>query len=217
MKTFNPIQAAIIASLLIFTWHNTVSAADYTSASFTDAYTDYLEVSDDLGGSAKNVAKAWQSLYDNDSTDPLVLVYLGSSHTMMGRDAMMPWSKLKHSETGLEEMAMALRLLNEDNSNRLFQGMPVYLHVKSIAGITFTQVPEFFGRQEEGFYLLKDSLEDTNFQQLPEQAKTYLYYYGINAAYLLDKKDIAKDWSETLANFEIEDNYTQAAKELGGE
>jgi hypothetical protein len=215
MKNRLTIRSTLIAAALSLSLSTFASAADYHSEEFESAYNNYLQVTDEAGGSAKNLAKQWQALHDADPKDPLTMVMLGSSHTLMGRDAFMPWSKMKHTEAGLDEMAMAQRLLNDSNANVQFQHMPVYLHVKSTAGITFTQVPEFFGRHEEGFYLLEEVIEDPGFRMLPAQAKTYMYFFAINSAYQIDKSVIANEWLEELNNLGVEDEYTRAANELG--
>ncbi len=43
--------------------------------------------------------------------DPLSLVYLGSTQTLMGRDAWMPWNQMAHTEKGLATIAKGLDLL----------------------------------------------------------------------------------------------------------
>jgi hypothetical protein len=189
-------------------------AADYSNADFQGAYKAYLSVSAGEGGSAKQLAKTWEHLYLADEQDPLSLVMLGSSHTLMGRDAWMPWTKLRHTETGLEEMAIAQRLLTDDHKQVYFDNLSVDLQVKSTAAITFTQVPEMFGRHEEGFYLFEDILSDPALEQLPAAALTYLYYYAISAALQLDKNEQAVTWQNDLKALNVDDEYTQAALKL---
>jgi len=207
-------------SLLLTTLTMTLSlsvaqASDYDAPEFQSAYKSYLTVSNDEGGSAKKLSSVWEVLHQADEKDPFVLVMLGSSHSLMGRDAMMPWSKMRHTEKGLEEMAIAQRLLTEKHESIYFEGMPVSLHVKTIAGITFSQVPDFFGRSEEGFYLLEDVLTDDGFHQLPAPAQTYVFYYGIVSALALDKHEQATEWQQQLEQLNVKDDFTAAAKELG--
>jgi len=211
MKTKTLSINAIILALVALSFFVHADAADYQSSAFQDAYQQYLIVSDDQGGSAKKLAKQWEQLYAIDEQDPLALVYLGSSHTLMGRDALMPWSKMNLTETGLDEMALALRLLTDEHNHQLFNRMPVSIHVKTTAAITFTQVPDFFGRQEEGYYLFEDVLSDPVFLALPSEAQTFAFYFAISAAYQLNKTTQAQAWQAQLQALNAGDDFTAAA------
>jgi hypothetical protein len=204
------IFSLLVSTLLVI---SQARAVDYQQSEFQQVYQDYLQVSDG-NGSARKVANAFDDLYQKDESDPLILVLLGSSHTMMGRDALMPWSKMRHTEKGLDEMALALRMLQPQNKTQLFQHMSVDLNVKTIAAISFTQVPGFFGRQEEGYEIFQQVLADPVFVALPGPAKTYVYYYAIEAAVALDNTDQAKQWLSDLRTLNISDEYTQAALQL---
>jgi hypothetical protein len=196
---------------------SSAQATDYNSAEFKSAYQDYLQVANEEGISAKKLAAKWEAIYLTDETDPLSMVLLGSSHAFMGRDALMPWSKLNHTEKGLDELTLAQRLLKPEHQAMMFERMPVYLHVKTLAGITFTQVPVFFGRHEEGYYLFEDVLADTVFKHMPGDAQTYVYYYAISAAFSLDKSQQAKDWQQELKALNVQDEYSRLASELRGD
>lgn len=211
------LKQLLIAITLLLTMLLATSFANtqpYQSPDFQAAYQDYLAVSDDQGGSAKRLAKSWQQLVDENPNDPLALVLLGSSHTLMGRDAMMPWSKMSHTEKGLDEMAMALRLLKTEHRQQEFQALSVDLQVKSTAAITFTQVPAMFGRHEEGFYIFADILNDPSFQKLPAERVSYIYYFAIAAAKHLEKTDHMIQWQQQLKSLSVNDDYSQAALAL---
>ncbi len=214
MKTHSLSIHALILIAVALSCFNPINAADYESEEFQAAYQQYLAVSGDEGGSAKKLAQQWQDIYADDMNDPLALVLLGSSHTLMGRDALMPWSKMNHTEKGLDEMSLAVRLLQDQHKTQLFEQMPVYLHVKTTAAITFSQVPEFFGRHEDGYYLFEDVLSDPVFLAMPVQAQTYVYYYAIAAALQVDKSEQAAQWQTDLAAKGFSDDYTAAAAEL---
>lgn len=214
MKTKTLSIQAFILAVVALNFYLHADAADYRDASFQNAYQEYRLVSDNQGGSAKKVTGQWKEIYSSDEQDPLALVYLGSSHTLMGRDALMPWSKMRYTETGLDEMALALRLLKPEHDTTLFNAMPVSVHVKTTAAITFTQVPSFFGRQEEGYYLFEDILSDPVFLALPNPAQTFAYYFAISAANQLDKSAQANDWQAKLAALNAGDDFSNAALAL---
>ncbi len=217
MKTTVNLPLAILFLLLsVLVSVTTSRAADYQSLQYAAAYDTYLQVSDEAGGSAKKMARLWEALAVEDESDPLAMVFLGSAHTLMGRDALMPWSKLNHTEKGLDEMALAIRLLKPEHDSQHFEHMTVTLQVKSIAAITFVQVPDSFGRSEDGFELLKEVLTDPAFIALPGEAKTYLYYYGIEAALAQEKDQQSAQWLSVLKTLNVDDDYTRAAYALEG-
>ena len=63
-----------------------------------------------------------------DGNDALSLVYLGSTQTLMGRDAFMPWNKMKYTEQGLATISKGLDLLSASstplNQQPVRQGLP---------------------------------------------------------------------------------------------
>lgn len=189
-------------------------AADLYEADFAEAYQQFHTVSEEQGGSARKLAKQWEELVEDNPQDPFALVMLGSSHTLMGRDAWMPWTKLRHTETGLDEMAMAQRLLKDEHRNEFFQGMSISHHVQTMAAITFSQVPAFFGRHEDAFYLFQDVLSDEQFLALPAEAKTFAYYYAIASAKQVEQADQAEQWLAQLIAMNVEDAFTTAALDL---
>ncbi len=208
--TLKDLTVAIALLLLSAVWSVQTNAADYSSAEFLSAYQNYMDVTNEQG-SAKKLAKQWQEIFNEDDKDPLALVILGSSHTMMGRDALMPWSKMSNTEQGLDEMAMALRLLTDSHKSEVFQRMSVDLQVKTKAAITFSQVPSFFGRMEDGYYLFQDVLADPAFLAMPAPAQTYVYYYAITIAFELDEDQQAQQWQQALQAMNFADDYTVAA------
>lgn len=191
----------------------TVQAADYQSATFRNAYEQFMRVSNDDGGSSKTLTELWQSIVEEDERDPFALVMLGSSQTLRGRDAWMPWSKMNHTETGLETMARAVRLLTAEHRALSFDGMPVTFHVKTMAAVTYIQVPEFFGRHEDSFYLFQDVLSDKDFLALPAEAQSFAFYYGIRAATAIDEPEQADKWRKALAVLPGDDVYIEAARD----
>ncbi|MCV5656233.1 hypothetical protein OFN54_33340, partial [Escherichia coli] len=50
-------------------------------------------------------------LVQKQGATPVTLVYLGSSETLQGRDAFMPWNKMKFTERGLATIQKGLDLM----------------------------------------------------------------------------------------------------------
>lgn len=65
------------------------------SSDVLDIYNQAAQGNEDL------VEVAYERLNDTlqqDGATPLTLVYLGSTETLMGRDAFLPWNKMKYVE-----------------------------------------------------------------------------------------------------------------------
>lgn len=130
--------------------------------------------------------------------DPLSLVYLGSTQTLMGRDAFMPWNKMKYTEQGLATISKGLDLLASQDTpieqQQIRQGLPESLLAKSIAGATFTSLPDMFNHFERGYDLYIDLLADESFKQQNYDAVSWVYLYAIRAALRAQDKPQAKLW-----------------------
>ena len=58
----------------------------------------------------ESVYEQLQGQIEKQGGDALTLVYLGSTQTLMGRDAFLPWNKMKYVEQGLGTIAKGLDL-----------------------------------------------------------------------------------------------------------
>lgn len=134
--------------------------------------------------------------------DPLSLVYLGSTQTLMGRDAFMPWNKMKYTEQGLATISKGLDLLNQQQTpieqQEFRQGLPESLLAKSIAGTTFTSLPDMFNHFERGYDIFLDLLADESFTQQHYDAISWVYIYAIQAALRADDKPQADEWLKQM-------------------
>lgn len=130
--------------------------------------------------------------------DPLSLVYLGSTQALMGRDAFMPWNKMKYTEQGLATISKGLDLLMtqatpvEQQERR--QGLPESLLARSIAGVTFTSLPDMFNHFERGYDVLLDLMADQSFKQQDYDATSWVYVYAVRAALRAQDKPQAQQW-----------------------
>ena len=100
---------------------------------------------------------------------PLYLAYLGALQTMQGRDAWMPWTKMKASEHGLDTLDKALRRLTPAHDQVAVRGVPVTLEAKFVAATSFVQVPDMiFHRADRGRALLKEITASPLYAATPE-------------------------------------------------
>ncbi|BDY04325.1 hypothetical protein [Ferrimonas sp. YFM] len=149
---------------------------------------------------------------------PLTLVYLGGTHTLMGRDAWMPWNKLSHVETGVSFIHQGLALLKEqavplDEQPRVL-GLPDSQLAQANAAVTFTQLPEFFGQFDAGYDLYLTLLSDKAFEAQPIEACAWVYLYAIHAALKADDDYQARLWLKTLEGRAPQHPITDQARAL---
>ncbi|MGC9552877.1 hypothetical protein ACP45F_15745, partial [Vibrio metoecus] len=81
-----------------------------------------------------------EKLVEQEGATPLTLVYLGSTRTLMGRDAFLPWKKMRYSEEGLSTIEKGLSLLSDGTANSALRrnGLPVAMLAVAVAAATYT-------------------------------------------------------------------------------
>ncbi|MGU3845399.1 hypothetical protein ACVZHT_27930, partial [Vibrio diabolicus] len=88
---------------------------------------------------------------------PVTLVYLGSAETLQGREAFMPWNKMKFTERGLATIQKGLDLMANQpiplQEQQRLQGLPEYQLATAMAATTFTSLPDMFNHFESGYEL----------------------------------------------------------------
>ncbi|MCK6263997.1 hypothetical protein KP803_12020 [Vibrio sp. ZSDE26] len=120
----------------------------------------------------------------SEGADALSMVYLGSTQTLMGRDAFMPWNKMKYTEQGLATISKGLSLLDANSIDQQVyrQGLPESVLAKAIAASTFTSLPDMFNHFERGYDIYLDLLEDETFNAQSYEATSWIYIYAIKAS-----------------------------------
>lgn len=150
--------------------------------------------------------------------DPLSLVYLGSTQTLMGRDAWMPWNQMAHTEKGLATIAKGLDLLASSNTplteQQTRQGLPESYLARSIAASTFTSLPDLFNHFERGYDLFLELLAEEAFNQQNYEATAWVYFYAVQAALRAQDMPQAKAWLEAMTQQGAQHPLTQQAKDL---
>ncbi|GGX54326.1 hypothetical protein [Saccharospirillum salsuginis] len=178
-----------------------------------EAYRYYLAGTEGDKKATGNAVSMLETLRDEHPEDPLILTLLGGSQTLQGRDAWMPWNKMSLTEDGLAAMGKAQRLLRPEHDEWRFDSLPVSLQVKSLAGITFTQVPDFFGRFEQGYALLLESSQSPLLDEVAPEVHSYIHYYAALAAKQAEEKDRQIQLLQRLAALPVDDDFTTAARD----
>lgn len=158
------------------------------------------------------------ALIKEQGAKPLSLVYLGSTQTLQGRDAFMPWNKMKYTEQGLATIAKAVALIDslpqDINQQQRIQGLPEAYLTQAMAAVTYTSLPDFFNHFERGYDLYLQLLNDPRFAQQPFAATAWVYHTGIAAALQSEDLTQAKEWLSVMAHADSTHPQTQAAQAL---
>ncbi|ENM5825278.1 hypothetical protein RBG15_000752 [Vibrio metoecus] len=157
-----------------------------------------------------------EKLVEQEGATPLTLVYLGSTRTLMGRDAFLPWKKMRYSEEGLATIEKGLSLLSDDaaNSQERRNGLPTQMLAIAVAAATYTAMPDMFNHFERGYDLYLNLLADPQFQAQPFAATAWIYRLAIVAALRAKDQAHAKQWLETMQQTDAQHPDTQQAQTL---
>ncbi|MEI2565048.1 hypothetical protein V7T16_15190 [Vibrio metoecus] len=157
-----------------------------------------------------------EKLVEQEGATPLSLVYLGSTRTLMGRDAFLPWKKMRYSEEGLATIEKGLSLLSDDTANSVLRrnGLPVAMLAVAVAAATYTAMPDMFNHFERGYDLYLNLLADPQFQAQPFAATAWIYRLAIVAALRAKDQAQAKQWLETMQQADAQHPDTQQAQTL---
>ncbi|MDR9468484.1 hypothetical protein [Marinospirillum sp.] len=180
------------------------ASGNQVAAEYQSAYESYqAAVADDY--SAGRIAATWKDLHQSQPDDPLPLLLLGASQVLKGRDAWMPWNKLRYTEEGMEQMTAALKLLNTEDQERYLDGLPVGVLLPALAGITFIEVPGFFGRFEQGYQLLQEASSSSLLKGIPAENQAFIHQYLYQAASEVDESRMKELAVQRLQSLGIEE------------
>lgn len=191
MKTLTLI--AILAALA------TTSAQALDSTAWNAAQTQFAQAQSGQSGSAAKAASLFGTLAEEDAQNPLPRVYLGSAETMQARDALAPWTKIRHCEQGLADIDRALALLRPEHSQARPGQVPVSATVKLTAASTFVALPGFFNRGQAGRKLLGELIAEPGFAALPTAFRAQTLDAAARSA---DNPAVRRDYLSRLAELD---------------
>lgn len=135
------------------------------------------------GGATDDAVQRFEQLIATDSPlSPLFAAYLGAAQTLQGRDAWMPWTKMRATERGLNTLEKALRQLEPRHDRELARGTPVAIEVRLVAATTFIAVPAMFNRYDQGKQALRDAFASPAYAAAPAEVKARLHQQAALAA-----------------------------------
>jgi len=166
----------------------------------------------------ENAYERFNQLIEAEGATPLTLVYLGSSQTLIGRDAWMPWTKMKHVEQGLANIDKGLTLLAAETTplskQIVYQGLKESFLTRALAATTYSTLPDMFNHFERGYELFLTLLADPEFTTQPFQANAWVYYYAVQAALRADDLPQVKKWLSVMQQQDRTHPKTMAAQAI---
>ncbi|PSW05231.1 tetratricopeptide repeat protein [Photobacterium lipolyticum] len=196
VSIIKPIYTLIAASLVANTLMvKAAAAAPQIPAEVMASYAQAIQ------GDTSSTEKTFDLLTALQKEHPrsaLINTVLGSTETMMGRDAWTPWNKMEYVDKGLSRMDKAVKLLQADDHKETFEGTPVSLWVKTTVGCTFIEMPEMFHRLDAGYQLLENMIKSEEVKPLPFAMKAYAYFCAGKAASLAGEPEAAQRYLNTL-------------------
>ncbi|MDK9764486.1 hypothetical protein KI743_21005 [Vibrio sp. D420a] len=161
---------------------------------------------------------ALKSILDKEGATPLTLVYLGSTETLQGRDAFLPWNKMKYVEKGLATIDKSLTLLNSIEQpvaeQERVQGLPEAYLTRAMAATTYTSLPDMFNHFERGYDLYLDLLSEEGFAHQNFAATAWIYRYAITASIRAEDLTQAQSWLAVMEEKDSSNIETMTAKAL---
>jgi hypothetical protein len=132
---------------------------------FAEARTLFTAGSGGDGDALDKAIAAFQAMAVANPGHPVFAAYEGSATAMKGRDALMPWDKLKYAEKGANAIEKALTQLTPANDEALVNGSPESQVVRLIAVETLLALPDFMNRKAAGKRALEQGLASPGFAQ----------------------------------------------------
>ncbi|KDN26426.1 hypothetical protein VFDL14_11085 [Vibrio fortis] len=161
---------------------------------------------------------ALKSILDKEGATPLTLVYLGSTETLQGRDAFLPWNKMKYVEKGLATIDKSLTLLNSIEQpvaeQARVQGLPEAYLTRAMAATTYTSLPDMFNHFDRGYDLYLDLLSEDEFLHQNFAATAWIYRYAIIASIRAQDFAQAQSWLAVMEEKDSSNIETMTAKAL---
>ncbi len=197
----------------------TALSSFYLAANPTpDILNNYYSAAEGNEEMVDTVYRQLKQLVDEQGAKPVTMVYLGSTQTFQGRDALLPWNQMKYVEKGLATIAKGVNMIDslpiDINEQERIQGLPEAYLTQAIAAITYTSLPDMFNHFERGYDLYLELLNDPQFSDQPFAASSWIYLNAIQAAIRAKDLTQAQTWLATMQSLDANNAETQTAQQL---
>lgn len=110
-------------------------------------------------GAVEPAIAAFEELARAEPLQPRNAAYLGSALALRGRDAWMPWNKIRYVEDGTDRIDAALAALKPEHDLDFLRGVPASVETRFVAASTFVKIPDaVFHRRADGKRLISGLL-----------------------------------------------------------
>jgi hypothetical protein len=124
----------------------------------------------------KTASEQFKQLHEREPDHVLLRAFWGSCLTLQGREALMPWNKLRYVEDGLAQIDKALGQLSPEKDAELLGGVSIGMETRLIAASTFLKLPDLFRRFDAGKRVVEESLRNPAFATLPPPLQGRFHY-----------------------------------------
>lgn len=184
LRTFrNTLAAAMVATAALSA--GIVPAHAIEASVVAAARTHFLKAVAGDGGAVRMASDQFRTLLDQEPDNALLRAYYGSCLALQGREAWMPWNKMRLTEDGLAQIDKALGLLGETQDRVLLDGVPAGIEARLVAASTFIALPSMFNRFDAGRRVIEQVMQDPRFATIPAVAQSRFHFQ----AALVARKD----------------------------
>lgn len=134
------------------------------------------------GGAVKTASERFQALYDKEPDNVVLRAYLGSCLTLQGREALMPWNKMRLVEAGLAHLDKALGQLGPQHDAPATGGVPPAMEARLVAASTYLKLPDLFHRFDAGKRVVDEAMRHPAFASLPPQTQAGFQFQAAKVA-----------------------------------
>ncbi|EOD77849.1 hypothetical protein D515_03323 [Grimontia indica] len=197
----------VVVSVLWFKQVNAGPMQKTLQDAFVDASTGDRSAGD-------HVLSAVENLLIQYPEDALLTAYYGSTMSMKGRDAWLPWNRQKYSEIGVDSLNKSLNQLSDESFDKPYYGLNEGLYIQSLAAITFISLPESFEQRDRGFEMLKTMMASEELGYYPFGPRAWIHIEAVKAAIDMEETSTATQWANEMQRLAPTHPYTQQALEL---
>jgi len=200
----------LVTLLFVFT---PPAYADSSAENFLTAQQEFQKGLDGDSSALKRAFTLFEHLVESQPDQPLFLAYLGSSYTLKGRDAWMPWTRLRHVEQGLGYIDKGLAQLKPEHNRIVLANVPVSVETRLVAITTFLKIPGFFNRFENAKTLLQTSLAAPEFNTAPPLVQANYFLQAADVAHHDNNKNDEREFLRKTITAAPQSKFAAAAQQ----
>lgn len=168
-------KRTILSLALAFACGSALAAPGADGATFAAARQQFIAGSGGDASARDAAIDAFEKLSASQPGNPVFLAYQGAGIAMRGRDAMMPWDKIKYAEKGADMVEKAIALLTPEHDALLSNGAPASIETRLVAANTLLALPEFMNRRAGGKRALQAALDSQALAQAPAPLRASVF------------------------------------------